>query len=97
MDTCSRLSEPGGVGWNDVNVGRLRTTTSGKQLMWSHRVAARSDRWPRNLACAIPFCGGWEKHLGAGRDGAARGGAPPPPGTLPTAAPRWQMLRCSET
>jgi hypothetical protein len=28
MDTCSRLEEPGGVG---VNVGRLRTTTRGKQ------------------------------------------------------------------
>jgi hypothetical protein len=27
MDTCSRLEEPGGVGWKDVNVGRLRTTT----------------------------------------------------------------------
>src|SRR5215472_10600796 len=46
MDTCSRLKEPGGVGWKDVNVGRLRTTTSGKQLIWSHRVAVRSDRWP---------------------------------------------------
>ena len=40
------------------NVGRLRTTTSGKQLIWSHRVAARSDQWPRNLACAISCCGG---------------------------------------
>jgi transposase-like protein len=38
------------------NVGRLRTTTSGKRLIWSHRVAARSDRWPRNLACAIRCC-----------------------------------------
>jgi hypothetical protein len=33
MDTCSRLEEPGGVGWKDVNVGRLRTTTSGKLRM----------------------------------------------------------------
>src|SRR2546426_9547582 len=60
MDTCSRLEEPGGVGWKDVNVGRLRTTTSGKRLILQHRVAARSDRWPRSLACAIPCCDvGW--------------------------------------
>ena len=60
MDTCSRLGEPGGVGWKDVNVGRLRTTTSGKRLIWWLRAAARSGRWPRNLACAIPCCGvGW--------------------------------------
>jgi hypothetical protein len=28
----------------NVNVGRLRTTTSGKRLIWSHQVAVRSDR-----------------------------------------------------
>jgi hypothetical protein len=33
MDTCSRLGEPGGVGWKDVNVGHLRTITSGKRLI----------------------------------------------------------------
>src|ERR1700676_5119999 len=60
MDTCSRLGEPGGVEWKDVHVGRLRTTISGKPLIWWLRAAARSDRWPRNLACAIPCCGaGW--------------------------------------
>jgi hypothetical protein len=38
----------------------LRTTTSSKRSISQHRVAARSDRWPRNLACAIPCCGaGW--------------------------------------
>src|SRR5271165_5692706 len=75
MDTCSRLDEPGGVGWKDVNVGRLRTTTRGKQLIWSHRVAARSGRWPRSLACAIRCCGaGWSKWGPAGADG---GGAAP--------------------
>src|SRR5437868_4897958 len=71
MDTCSRLEEPGGVGWKDVNVGRLRTTTSGKQLIWSHRVAARSDRSPRNLACVIPCCGVGLSSVG--RPGGPRG------------------------
>src|SRR3981189_783255 len=75
MDTCSRLEEPGGVGWKDVDVGRLRTTTSGKRLIWSHRVVARSDRWPRNLACAIPGCGGGGGS--GGRGGPAGGGAAP--------------------
>jgi hypothetical protein len=35
----------------------FRTTTSGKRSIWSLRAAARSDRWPRNLACAILCCG----------------------------------------
>jgi transposase len=26
----------------------LRTTTSGKQSIWSHQAAARSGRWPRS-------------------------------------------------
>src|SRR6476620_12123849 len=33
MDTCSRLREPGGVGWKDVSVVCLRTTTNGKRLI----------------------------------------------------------------
>jgi hypothetical protein len=40
MDTCGRLEEPGGVGWKDVNVGRLQTTTSGKRLILWHRLFA---------------------------------------------------------
>ena len=63
MDTCN---EPGGVEWKDVNVGRLRTTTSDKRLIWSHRVVARSDRWPRNLACVIPCYGGGLNNAGLG-------------------------------
>src|ERR1700730_4230153 len=75
MDTCSRLEEPGGVGWKDVNVGRLRTTTSGKRVISGRRVAARSDWWPRNLACAIPCCGvGWS-NVGPGWSRRRRRGA----------------------
>src|SRR5258707_4224620 len=74
MDTCSRLGEPGGVGWKDVNVGRLRTTTSGKRSISWHRAAARSARWPRNLAFAIPYCGvGWNNVWPGGSSG---GGCP---------------------
>src|SRR5207237_2022633 len=76
MDTCSRLEEPEGVRWKDVNVGRLRTTTSGKQLIWSCRVAARSDRWPRNLACAIPYCGAGWSNVGRGGSRRQRSSAP---------------------
>jgi len=75
MDTCSRLEEPGGVGWKDVDVGRLRTTTSGKRLIWSHRVAARSDRWPRNLGARFRVAAVGRATWGqAGADG---GGAAP--------------------
>ncbi len=43
MDTCSRLGEPGGVGWKYVNVGRLRTTTSGKHPKRSATLVARGS------------------------------------------------------
>jgi hypothetical protein len=34
-DICNRLGKPGGVGWKDVNAGRLRRTTSGKRsILW---------------------------------------------------------------
>src|SRR5216683_2990145 len=56
MDTCSRLEEPGGVGWKHVNVDRSRTTISGKRSIWLLRAAVRSGRWPRSLGCAIPYC-----------------------------------------
>src|ERR1700744_5730587 len=94
MDTCSRLEEPGGVGWKDVNVGRLRTTTSGKRLIWSHRVVARSDLWPRNLACAIPCCGGGEGNGGRGwlePTGASR--RPTARATLPSADHAAEIAR----
>src|ERR1700676_5100272 len=75
MDTCSRLGEPGGVEWKDVHVGRLRTTISGKPLIWWLRADARSDRWPRNLGCAILCCGAGGDCVGLGRvGGGVRGG-----------------------
>jgi hypothetical protein len=46
MDNCSRLDEPRGVEWKDVNVGLLRTARNGKRLILQHREAARSDRSP---------------------------------------------------
>src|SRR5882757_4599746 len=73
MDTCSRLGEPRGVKWKNVNVGRLATTISGKRSIWLLRAAARSGRWPRNLACAIRcYAVGWNcVGLGGSRRGVA--------------------------
>ena len=76
MDTCSRLEEPGGVGWKDVNVGRLRTTTSGRRLISSRRAGVRSDLWPRSLACAIRCCGGGWSSEGPDWSRRQRRGAP---------------------
>src|ERR1700676_2732391 len=60
MDTCSRLEEPGGVGWKDVNDDRLRTTISGRRSILSLRAVARSGRWPKTSGCAILCCAvGW--------------------------------------
>src|ERR1700758_2341513 len=93
MDTCSRLEEPGGVGWKDVNVGHLRTTTSGKRLIWSHRVAARSDRWPRNLVCAIRCCWRWVGQRGARREPTAAARRPTTQATLPSADHAAEIAR----
>src|SRR6266404_5753764 len=49
MDTCSRLEEPGGVGWKDVNGDRLRRIISGKRSILWLRAAARLGRLPRSL------------------------------------------------
>src|SRR3981081_104537 len=76
MDTCSRLREPRGVGWKHVNFDHLRTMISGKQSIWWLRVAARSGRWPRNLACAIPFCAVRWNNVGSGGSRRRRRGAP---------------------
>ena len=58
----------------DVNVGRLRTTISGKP--WSRGFQRPLDRmWPRNLACAIGCCdAGWS----CGGRAAAHGGVAAP-------------------
>src|SRR5258707_13837394 len=95
MDTCSRLEEPGGVGWKDVDVGRLRTTTSGKRLIWSHRVAARSDRWPRNLGARFRVAAVGRATWGqAGADGG--GAAPHNAGDAAVGGPRGgdRPFRC---
>ena len=74
-DTCSRLEEPGGVRWKDVNVGRLRTITSGKRSIWWLRAVVRSGLWPRNSDCAILYCGvGWS-NVGPGESRRRRRGA----------------------
>src|SRR6202007_723462 len=93
MDTCSRLEEPGGVGWKDVNVGHLRTTTSGKRLIWLHGVAARSDRWPRNLVCAVRCCGGGESNVGPGGEPPAAARRPTTQATLPSADHAAEIAR----
>src|SRR6266404_5744417 len=93
MDTCSRLEEPGGVGWKHVNVGRLRTITSGKQSIWWLRAVARSDRWPRNLACAIPYCGAGWSSVGLGGSRRHRRGAPQRRATVPSADHAAEIAR----
>jgi len=56
MDAYSRL-ESHGVSVEEPSGGCLQTTTSGKRSISWFR-AARSDRRPKNLACAIPFYAG---------------------------------------
>jgi hypothetical protein len=50
-----------------VNVGRLRTATNGKRLIWLHRVAARSDR-AKELGLRDSVLPRWVELRGAGRE-----------------------------
>jgi hypothetical protein len=46
MDSFNRLEEPGGVRWKDVNVGRLRTTISGKRsISWLRATVKKRGPW----------------------------------------------------
>jgi transposase-like protein len=57
-----------------------------RSISWL-RAAARSGRWPRSLACAIPFCGdGWSNE----GPGAAR---PTTQATLPSADHAAEIAR----
>ena len=93
MDTCSRLEEPGGVGWKDVDVGRLRTTTSGKRLIWSHRVAARSGSVAKELGLRDSVLRRWVEQRGARREPTAASRRPTTQATLPSADHAAEIAR----
>src|ERR1700757_1139458 len=84
MDTCSRLEEPGGVGWKDVNVGHLRTTTSGKRLIWS--VA-------KELGLRDSVLRRWVGQRGARREPTAAARRPTTQATLPSADHAAEIAR----
>jgi len=76
MDTGSRLEEPGDVGWKDVNIGRLRKTTSDKRLISLARAGARSDL-AKELDLRDSVLLRWVEQRGTGWSGRRRRGAPP--------------------
>jgi hypothetical protein len=99
MDTCSRLDEPGGAEWKGVNVGRLRTITSGKQLIgrikWPLDRIGGQGTWPARFCIAAVGGATW------GRAGADGGGAAPHNKAVPKeleecaridGASRWQAM-----
>src|SRR6266699_6829697 len=93
MDTCSRLEESGGVGWKDVNVGRLRTTTSGKRLIWSHRVGRSIGSVAEDLGLRDSVLRRWVEQRGARLEPAAASRRPTTQATLPSADHAAEIAR----
>ena len=92
MDTCSRLEEPGGVGWKDVNVGRLRTTTSGRRLIWSHRGRSIGSV-AKELGLRDSVLRRWVEQRGARREPTAASRRPTTQATLPSANHAAEIAR----
>src|SRR4030081_1473792 len=93
MDTCSRLEEPGGVGWKDVNDDRLQRTISGKRWILQLRAAARSDRWPQELGLRGSVLRRWVDRRGAGREPTAASRRPTTQAALPSADQAAEVAR----
>jgi hypothetical protein len=90
MDTGSRLEEPGGVTWKDVHVGRLRTTISGKPLIWWLQAAARSTK---EFGLRDSVLRRWVEQRGAGREPTAAARRPTTQATLPSADHAAEIAR----
>src|SRR5436309_15511149 len=92
MDTCSRFEEPGGVGWKDVNAGRLRTTTSGKPSL-----VASSGRSIGSVAKELGLRDSvlrrWVEQRGAGLEPTAAARRPTTQATLPSADHAAEIAR----
>src|SRR3954451_11058670 len=92
MDTCSRLEEPGGVGWKDVNVGHLRTTTSGKRSIWLS--SGRSiGSVAKELGLRDAVLRRWVEQRGARREPTAAARRPTTQATLPSADHAAEIAR----
>ncbi len=91
MDTCSRLDEPGGVRWKDVNVGRLRTTTSGKRSIWSSGRSIGSVA--KELGLRDSVLRRWVEQRGTGREPTAAARRPTTQATLPSADHAAEIAR----
>src|SRR5437879_13465439 len=92
MDTCSRFEEPGGVGWKDVNAGRLRTTTSGKPSL-----VASSGRSIGSVAKELGLRDSvlrrWVEQRGAGLEPTAASRRPTTQARLPSADHAAEIAR----
>ena len=84
VDTCSRLDEPGGVGWKDVSGGHSLTIISGKR-----RSVATSGRSIGSVAKELGLRDSvlrrWVEQRGAGREPTAASRRPTTQATPPSA------------
>jgi transposase len=93
MDTCSRLEEPGGVGWKDVNVGRLRTSTGGKRLIWSHSSGRSIGSVAKELGLRDSVLRRWVEQRGTRREPMAASRRSTTQATLPSADHAAEIAR----
>ena len=91
MDTCSRLEEPGGVGWKDVNVGRLRYKRQAVDLVASSGRSIGSVA--KELGLRDSVLRRWVELRGAGREPTAAVRHPTTQATLPSADHAAEIAR----
>ena len=77
----------------NVNVGRLRTTISGKQSIWWLRAAARSESVAKELGLRDSVLRRWVEQRGARREPTAAARRPTTQATLPSADHAAEIAR----
>jgi transposase len=93
MDTRSRLNEPGGVKWKNVNVGRLRMTISGKQVDLVASSGRSIGSVAKELGLRDSVLRRWVELRGAGREPTAAARRPTTQATLPSADHAAEIAR----
>ena len=93
MDTCSRLEEPGGVGWKDFNVGRLRTTTSGQAVDLVASSGRSIGSVAKELGLRDSVLRRWVEQRGARLEPTAATRRPTTQATLPSADHAAEIAR----
>src|SRR5258708_33579009 len=93
MDTCSRLEEPGGVGWKHVKVDRSRTTISCKRVDLVASSGRSIGSVAKELGLRDSVLRRWLEQRGVGREPTAAARRPTTQATMPSADHAAEIAR----